>query len=163
MATISDRFVQELLSGRYIASIASGNDDGSIHMVAVWYLSDGGNVYVATSSRTRKARNLRSNGKVSLMIDSRDPAASRGVTITGTAKLLAGAAATEWNDRVHRKYLSDAAMADKKVGEVFAAFDDVSIQITPLSVITWDMREVDRQAFGGAFQSNPKYLLPLER
>ena len=33
---------------------------------------------VATSTRTRKARNIQSNPKVSLMIDSRDPAASRG-------------------------------------------------------------------------------------
>ena len=97
------------------------------------------------------------------MIDSRDPAASRGVTIAGTARLLTGAAASEWSDKVHRKYLSDAAMADPKVGPVFAAFDDVTIQVTPLSVITWDMREVDRQAFGGAFEKNPGYLLPLER
>lgn len=163
MASMSDAFVQELLSGRYIATLATGNEDGSIHMVAVWYLSDGGNVYVATSSHTRKARNLRSNGRASLMIDSRDPAASRGISIAGTAHLLTGAAASEWNDRVHRKYLSDAAMLDKKVGAAFAAFDDVTIQITPLSVITWDMREVDRQSFGGAFQSNPDYLLPLVR
>ena len=160
---MSDAFVQELLSGRYIASIATGNDDGSTHMVAVWYLSDGGNVYVATSSRTRKARNLGSNSKTSLMIDSRDPAASRGVTIAGTARLLTGAAASEWNEKVHRKYLSDAAMADSKIGPVFAAFDDVTIQVTPLSVITWDMREVDKLAFGGAFERNPGYLLPLER
>ena len=163
MASMSDLLVQELLSGRYIATIASGNDDGSTHMVAVWYLSDARNVYVATSSRSRKARNLGSNNKVSLMIDSRDPAASRGVTITGTAQLLTGRAASEWNEKVQRKYLSEAALADPKVGPVFAGWDDVTIQITPSSVITWDMREVDRQVFGGAFQGHPGYLLPVER
>jgi hypothetical protein len=32
---------------RYIASLATRNRDGSIHMVAVWYLFDGSHVYVA--------------------------------------------------------------------------------------------------------------------
>ena len=44
MASISDPLVQELLSGRYIASVATENEDGSIHMVAVWYFGDGANV-----------------------------------------------------------------------------------------------------------------------
>jgi PPOX class probable F420-dependent enzyme len=162
MASISDPLVQDLLSGRYIASLATRNDDDSIHMVAVWYLADGANLYVATASQTRKARNLRSNSKVSLMIDSRDPAASRGVSIAGTAELLTGADSQGWNEKIHRKYLSDAAIADPRVGATFAAWDDVTIRITPTSVFTWDMREIDRQAFGGAFQSNPDYLLPLE-
>lgn len=132
-------------------------------MVAVWYFFDGGQVYVATSSRSRKGRNLQSNASVSLMIDSRDVAASRGVSITGTAKLLTGESSQRWNERIHRKYLSEAALADQKVAPVFAAFDDVTVQIAPASVISWDMREVDRQFFGGAIGSNPTYLLPLER
>jgi len=39
----------------------------------------------------------------------------------------------------------------------------VTIQITPTSVIAWDMRQADRQFFGGALESNPEYLLPVER
>jgi hypothetical protein len=46
---------------------------------------------------------------------------------------------------------------------VFAAWDDVTIQITPSSVIAWDMRQADRQFFGGALEKNPAYLLPLRR
>ena len=57
MAQISDASVQELLSGRYIASLATENADGSIHMVAVWYFYDGESLYVATSGRSRKAQN----------------------------------------------------------------------------------------------------------
>ena len=163
MALISDTAVQELLSGRYVAALATASNDGSIHMVAVWYLSEGGAIYVATSSRSRKARNLGANSKVSLMVDSRDPAASRGVTIAGRAQLLTGTQSAEWNEKIHRKYLSQAALADARIGPVFAAWDDVTIRITPASVIAWDMREADRQAFGGAFKENPGYLLALER
>jgi PPOX class probable F420-dependent enzyme len=163
MASMSDALVRQLLDGRYIASLGTQNPDGSIHMVAVWYWFDGASIYVATSTRTRKARNLQANPKVSLMIDARDPAASRGINITGSAEILTGDPSREWNARVHHKYLSEDAVRDPRVGPVFASWDDVTIQIAPRSVFAWDMREADRQVFGGAFESNPKYLLPLER
>ena len=66
MASFSDAIVKELLSGRYIASIATENPEGAIHQVAVWYWFDGEKIYVATSARTMKARNILGNPKVSL-------------------------------------------------------------------------------------------------
>jgi PPOX class probable F420-dependent enzyme len=163
MASLADALVRQLLDGRHVASLATENPDGSIHMVAVWYWFDGARVSVATSSRSRKARNLQANPKTSLMIDSRDPAVSCGINIVGTAEILSGESSQKRNAEVHRKYLSEAALADPRVGPVFAQWDDVTIQITPTSVIAWDMREADRQFFGGALGSNPKYLLQLER
>ena len=163
MAAITDSLVQQLLKGRHIASIATESPNGSIHMVAVWYWFDGTNIFVATSSRSRKARNLQSISKVALMIDSRAPEASFGVTISGTARILTGEESQNKNKEIHTKYLSSAALADARVGPVFAGWDDITIQIAPLSVIAWDMREADRQVFGGAFESNPGYLLPLQR
>ncbi|HYM78799.1 MAG TPA: pyridoxamine 5'-phosphate oxidase family protein [Candidatus Dormibacteraeota bacterium] len=163
MASMTDASVRRLLEGRYVAALGSESPDGSIHMVAVWYWFDGARIFVATSSRSRKGRNLQANPKVSLMIDSRDPAASHGVTIVGTAEVLSGEASQKKNAEIHRKYLSEAAIADERVGPVFAAWDDVTIQITPGSVIAWDMRQADAQVFGGAFKSNPTYLLELER
>jgi Glucose-6-phosphate dehydrogenase, NAD binding domain len=59
-------------------------------------------------------------------------------------------------------YLSEAALADARVGPVFAAWDDVTIQIAPASVIALDMREADRQFFRGVLGSNPAYLLALQ-
>jgi len=97
------------------------------------------------------------------MIDARDAAASFGVNIAGTAEILTADSSREWNARVHGKYLSQGALTDPRVGPMFASWDDVTIQITPTSVIAWDMREADRQVFGGAFASNPAYLLPLAR
>lgn len=163
MASFADDLVKELLDARHIASLATENPDGSIHMVAVWYWFDGTHVFVATSSRNRKARNLHSNPKVSLMVDARDPAASCGITITGTAQILTADLSQKSNAEIHRKYLSEAALADTRVGPVFAAWDDVTIQIAPASVIAWDMRQADRQFFGGALERNPAYLLPLRR
>jgi general stress protein 26 len=163
MASLSDQLVQKLLKGRYIASFGSESPDGSVHMVAVWYWFDGARIYVATSMRTRKARNVEGKSRASIMIDARDPAASCGVNVVGAARMLTGDASRKWNEVVHRKYLSEAALADARVGPVFANWDDVTIEITPESVVAWDMREADRQVFGGAFAGNPSYLLPTER
>ena len=163
MASLEDPLVRQLLNGRYIASLATQNPDGSIHMVAVWYWFDSSTIFVATGSRTRKARNMESNSKATLMIDSRDPQASFGATIAGNIQILREGASQKLNAEIHRKYLSAAAIADPRVGPVFAGWDDVTIQITPVSVISWDMREADAQVFGGSFKNNPTYLLPLER
>jgi len=73
MASLSDALVRHLLEGRYIASFATQNPNGSIHMVANWYWFDGADIFVATSSRSRKARNLQGSTQASLMIDSREP------------------------------------------------------------------------------------------
>jgi PPOX class probable F420-dependent enzyme len=163
MAKLTDALVQQLLKGRYIATLATGSPDNSIHMVAVWYWFDGAKIFVTTSSRSRKGRNAQSNPKVSIMFDSRDPQASFGATIAGTAKILTGQASQQRAAEIHRKYLSAAALSDPKVGPVFAMFDDITIEITPASVISWDMRVLDQQAFEGAFARNPSYLLSLER
>ena len=163
MASLSDPLVKQLLEGRYIATVATKSPGGSIHMVAVWYWYDGTHVYVATSTRTRKARNLQADSSISLMIDSRYPAASFGVTIMGKGTAVVGETSHKLNERIHRKYLSEAAMVDPKVGPVFAGWDDVTIQIAPTSVVVWDMREADKHVFGGAFAANPGYLLDLER
>ncbi len=163
MASLKDAVVRQLLDGRRIASLATHNPDGSIHVVAVWYWFDGAHIFVATSSRSRKARNLQSNPNVSLMIDARDPAASFGVNVAGTAQILTGDSSREKNGEIHRKYLSPAALADSRIGPVFAAWDDVTIRIAPASVVAWDMRQADRQFFGGVLGSNPSYLLQLER
>lgn len=163
MALLSDASVQQLLNRRYVGSIATHNSDGSIHVVAVWFWFDGSDIFIATSSRSRKARNLQANPEISLMIDARDPAASYGVSVTGIARILTGESSKQYNGEVHRKYLSEAALADPKVGPVFAAWDDITVQFKPASVIAWDMRQADEQVFGGTFKKNPCYLLPLER
>ena len=53
-------------------------------------------------------------------------------------------------------------MSDPQVGPVFAAFDDVTIRLTPISWTTWDMAVLDAQAFGGRLGNTPGYMLPLD-
>lgn len=157
-----DPALQGLLQGRYIATLGTENPDGSIHLTAVWYLFEDGSLFVATSSRSRKARNIAARPKASLMVDVRRPGAERGVNAAGKAELISGDRPREINRRIHMRYMSAAAIADLQVGPVFESFDDVTIRIAPVSWTAWDMAVLDRQAFGGRLGGTPGYMLPLD-
>ena len=157
-----DPVFQELLGGRYIDTLGTENADGTIHLTAVWYLVEDGHLFIATSFKSRKARNIAARAKASLMVDVRKPGAERGVNGAGKAELISGEKSQEINQRIHRRYMSAAAMGDPHIGPVFAAFDDVTIKITPGSWTVWDMAVLDAQALGGRLGGTPGYLLPLD-
>jgi PPOX class probable F420-dependent enzyme len=157
-----DPTFQELLRGRHIATLGTENADGTIHLTAVWYLCEDGFLYVATSSRSRKARNLAARPNASLMVDLRIPGGERGVTAAGRTELVSGEQSRDINRRIQSRYLSAAAMSDPRIGPVFASLDDVTIQLIPVSWTTWDMAMLDAQAFGGKLGGTPGYLLPLD-
>jgi PPOX class probable F420-dependent enzyme len=157
-----DRTFQQMLQRRFIATLGTSNADGSIHLTAVWYLFEDGRLFIATSAKSRKARNVAAQPKASLMVDVRKPGLERGVTAAGRADLLSGSQSREINRRIHTRYLSAAAMADPQIEPVFASFDDVTLRLTPESWFTWDMATLDAQAFGGRLGGTPGYLLPLD-
>jgi hypothetical protein len=96
------------------------------------------------------------------MVEARKPGSERGVTATGPLEIVSGEKAHEFNLRIHRRYLSAAAIADPHVGGVFAQFDDISLKLRP-RVWTWsDMPELDAMYFGGRFGNTPGYLLAQE-
>ncbi len=153
---------QKLLQGRYIAALGTENADGTLHLTAVWYLFEDGYLFVATSAKSRKARNISARARASLMVDVRKAGAERGVSGAGKAELLSGKQSEEINRRIHSRYMSAAAMADPRVGPVFASFDDVTIKIAPGHWTTWEMTVLDAQAFGGRLCGTPGYLLSLD-
>ncbi len=157
-----DSAFQPFLAGRYIATLGTSNSDGSIHLTAVWYLLESGNLFVATSSRSRKARNISARPQASLMVDIRKPGGERGIAITGKADVISGPQAQVINGRIHSRYMSAAAISDPHVGPVFASFDDVTLRLAPNSWASWNMAELDSQAFGGRLGKTPGYLLPLD-
>lgn len=157
-----DTTFQEFLRGRHIATIGTENPNGTIHLTAVWYVFESGNLFIATSSKTQKARNAAARPKASLMVDMRKPGKERGVTATGKVEVISGGESQAINRRVHSRYMSAAAISDPHIGPVFAAFDDVTLKLTPDSWITWDMAVLDAQAFGGRLGATPGYMLPLD-
>jgi general stress protein 26 len=98
-----DPTFQELLRGHYIAALGTENADGTIHLTAVWYLFEDGYLFIATSSKSRKARNIAARAKASLMVDVRKPGAERGVNGAGKAELISGERPEDINRRIHSR------------------------------------------------------------
>ena len=151
-----------LLQGRYIATLGTENAERTIHLTAVWYLFEDGSLFIATSSKSRKAHNIAARPKASLMIDARRPGSERGVNAAGRAELISGSQSREINRRIHSRYMSAAAISDPRVGPVFESFDDVTIRLEPVSWTAWNMAVLDAQAFGGRLGGTPGYLLALD-
>lgn len=149
--------VDEFLAARRIACLATENPDGSPYLTAVWFLFEGGAVYVGTSGTSRKARNAVARPRASIMIDARGPGPQRGVAASGPITVLRGGEARAVNDRILERYLTTAGIAAPGVGRTIAASDDVTIRIDVGPWRSWSTSE----DFEGRLEE-PGMTLPLE-
>jgi Pyridoxamine 5'-phosphate oxidase len=141
---LSDQLVAELLGARLIAKLATLDRNGSIHLVAMWFLHEDGALLIPTSSATRKIRNLERNPRSTVMIDdSRGGFDLRGVTLVGRAEILGGERARVLNRRVHLKYVTPDGLALERVRD-YLATDDVTIAFRPERVSSWNLRSTEQ-------------------
>ena len=78
--------LESILEESRIARICCHNEDGTIHATPVWYKYMNGKIVFVTVDRSIKARNLKRNKNVTVLIDVGEPSA-KGVMIYGTAEL----------------------------------------------------------------------------
>ncbi len=162
MSTLSDS-MRGVLNGRYYATLATLNDDGSIHMTPVWYLFEDDHLFVQSSSMTRKVKNVTSRPKVSLLVDVRKLGSEKWVSASGAAEIIEGEKSKEINAKILHRYLTKAGLQDPRVGPVLEAGDDVTIKITSKIWRQWDLKSLDDQFFGGILGPTPeKWFLPLD-
>jgi PPOX class probable F420-dependent enzyme len=141
---LTGELAQELLAARLIANLATLNTDGTPHVVAMWFLWDGGAILSPTSRRTRKAKNLVRDPRATVMIDdSRGGFDLRGITIVGRAELVEPPESLRLNREVHRKYVTDGGLALDPV-HTYLSTDDVTIRVVPTRVSAWDLRNTEQ-------------------
>jgi PPOX class probable F420-dependent enzyme len=108
---VADELAREILEARLIANLATFNPDGSIHLVAMWFLWDGEALLSPTHRRTRKARNLQRDPRATVMIDdSKGGFDLRGVTLVCEADIVDAPASQGLNRRVHLKYVTEPGL-----------------------------------------------------
>jgi len=77
--------IESFLKEARIARFCSHNDDGTIHAAPVWFKYDNGKIVILTPAGSCKARNVKRNKNVTILIDVTAP--TRGVLIYGTAEV----------------------------------------------------------------------------
>ncbi|MFX0020156.1 MAG: pyridoxamine 5'-phosphate oxidase family protein [Promethearchaeota archaeon] len=78
--------ITTFLESAKIARICSINKDGTIHAVPVWFNYDNGKVIIGTPKASRRARNIKRDNNVTVLIDEIGPP-TRGVIIYGKATM----------------------------------------------------------------------------
>jgi hypothetical protein len=97
-------------------------------------------VLFATSSRSRKVRNLDLDSRATLVLhDSRPGYEVCGASIAGMVEIVRPPGAQELVDVVHARYLLPESAGDPMVAGYLAS-DDVALRLTPTFSVTWDER-----------------------
>jgi Pyridoxamine 5'-phosphate oxidase len=144
----------EFLAERRIAVVATEDPDGSAYLSAVWFDFIDGAFLVPTGGRTRKARNALARPRGSIVVEERG-GTLRGVAARGRLEVLGGAEALALNERLHRRYVTDAGMADPGLGGALTGSDDVTLKLIPEAWTEWDMGGM------GARLADPRLAFPL--
>jgi PPOX class probable F420-dependent enzyme len=162
MSKLSDS-MRELLNGRHYATLATLNEDGSIHLTPVWYLFENKCLFIETAASDRKVRNILARPEASLIVDIRKLGSERWVSGSGTAEIIHGERSKEINAKIQQRYLTKAGREDPRVGPVLAAGSEVTISLTPHSWRSFELKSFDDQFFGGILGQTPeKWFLPLD-
>jgi PPOX class probable F420-dependent enzyme len=126
--------MRKLLEEQQILTLATQNPDGSAHVVPVLYQFSDGRFVAATSSNSRKARNIAERPDVTVLVEDRE--ATAWVSAVGVAELRHGPAAREINDRLERMWLTDRGL--EAIGSLVAKAEDTTIVVTPSRWLAWD-------------------------
>jgi nitroimidazol reductase NimA-like FMN-containing flavoprotein (pyridoxamine 5'-phosphate oxidase superfamily) len=141
---LSSAEIDELLSMTLIANLATldDDDDGSIHLLPMWFLRIGNDICIPTSHHTHKYRNLRTRPRASVMIDvSRAGLNLKGVLIRGRVELVEGEDARRINHSIHLKYVTPEALSDPSVASYLSKGDDVTVKVHMDHVVSWNLAD----------------------
>lgn len=132
-----------LTSNKSLARIATVNKKGIPHVVPVWFLFKDGLIYIPTPLRTVKARNAKVRPDVSVVIDQYEgKLRAKGILFEGESDLLIGRESSKLNYLIHKKYMGEKKLKERKRKE-FMAEDDGTIIVRPSKISSWDFTDLD--------------------
>jgi nitroimidazol reductase NimA-like FMN-containing flavoprotein (pyridoxamine 5'-phosphate oxidase superfamily) len=139
---LSPAEIDELLSMTLIANLATLENDGSIHLLPMWFLRIGDDICIPTSRQTHKYRNLQARPWASVMIDlPREGLNLKGVLIRGRVKLVNGDEARRINHLIHLKYVNPEAFSDDSVASYLSRGDDITVKVHVDHLVSWNLAD----------------------
>ena len=132
--------IDRLLSMRLIVNLATLDEDGSIHLMPMWFLRIDDYICIPTSRHTHKYRNILSRPRASVTVDiSRAGLNLKGVLIKGQIELVVGEEAQKINRLIHLKYVTQDALDDPTVASYLSKGDDVTVKVHMDRLISWNI------------------------
>lgn len=141
MTELTDQ-LRSFLGERRCAVLATHDPDGEIHLTPIWFLFADDRFYFASSSTSRKVKNLEQSPSASVVVDARDPGRERWVSASGPVEIVHDAEARSLNARIRRRYLAPPAL-EGPIEAALAASDDVTLRLSPTSWQAWSAPDVE--------------------
>ena len=127
---------EKFLKSQKILRLATIDSSGDPHIVPVWYMYANGKFYVGTNTKTRKAKNIKKNSRISFCVDIgiRSPDII-GVMGTGRARLILETSMVESiGKKILLRYFT--SLKNKSAQQLLDQTDCI-IEITPKKVTDW--------------------------
>jgi PPOX class probable F420-dependent enzyme len=135
---LSEEELREFLQSSDVARLATHNEDRSIHLAPVYYAYEAPNIVMGTQMRSRKARNVARDPRVTVLFDVTAPQVI-GAIVYGTAELdqrdVVGKRAA-----IFRRYMPEDA-ADSFARSLADTWQPVIIRVRPERVVSFDYRK----------------------
>jgi nitroimidazol reductase NimA-like FMN-containing flavoprotein (pyridoxamine 5'-phosphate oxidase superfamily) len=140
--TLTAAEIDNILSMKLIANLATLGEDGTIHLVPMWFIRIGNDICIPTSRHTRKYNNLRARPNASVMIDiSHAGLDLKGVLIKGSVELIEGQEARKINHQIHLKYVTQEGLNDRSVASYLSKGDDITVKIHMDRLVNWNLAD----------------------
>jgi len=136
---LTEEEIESFLKEARTARFCSLNKDGTVHAAPVWFIYENGQIIIITPAASRKAKNVKRNGKVSVLIDI-EQAAPKGVLIYGKAQLRYSHSRDEYlteATRLYEKYMP-REKAELTAQGMYKITRGVEIIVKPERTVSFD-------------------------
>jgi len=128
--------IESFLKEAKIARFCSLNDNGTIHAAPVWFKYEKGKIVILTPDHSRKARNVKRNKNVTILVDVEKP--PRGVLIYGKAELDNEFELERTAISICEKYMSKEKAKDQWRSACPPATNWLKITVKPERIASFD-------------------------
>ncbi|MDD5558364.1 pyridoxamine 5'-phosphate oxidase family protein [Candidatus Methylomirabilis sp.] len=136
--TMNQQAIDVFLGQQKVCRLATVDRQGQPHVVPVWHILLDGELYVETSPRSKKGRNLQANQKVALVIDAGDSFEHyKGIMIQGIVEFVNDKRMLQrFRDAMAQRYFGTAEHPGYKY--LVSGPDPLLMKVVPKKVVTWD-------------------------
>lgn len=138
-ARFSETVRRFLEASRVPGILATVGRSGGPVTSAVWFAVAGDTILVSTPAEGTKARNVRADGRVSFIVDSKERP-YHGVAIEGVATIVDDADLRQWRT-IARRYLGDDVSPEMRTRAESGA--RAIIEVIPHRVRTWNLPDTE--------------------
>ncbi|MCC6175871.1 MAG: PPOX class F420-dependent oxidoreductase [Chloroflexi bacterium] len=121
-----------LTAGTRTGKLATTNEDGSPHVVPIWFVLDGDDLIFTTGAESVKGRSLRRDGRAALCVDDEQPPYAF-VQVTGTVTLSDDLdEMLRWSTAIGGRYMGDALA--EQFGRRNAVSGELLVRLRPARI-----------------------------